>query len=132
MAKKSASKSEAPKPEAPKTEESTPVQASMTQTDAVKAAIAEGFDKPSAGSEFIQKTYGLKVTPKYFSIIKSKVAPGAAKATTTKRGPKPKAAPTAVKTASTGSDTFEELKKLKELKERVGAKTFEEMIQFLG
>ncbi len=132
MAKKSAPKTEAAKSEAPKPEESTPVQASMTQTDAVKAAIAEGFDKPSAGSEFIQKTYGLKVTPKYFSIIKSKVAPGTAKAANAKRGPTPKAVSVAAKAAPTSTDTFEELKKLKELKERVGAKRFEEMLEFIG
>jgi hypothetical protein len=37
----------------------------------VKAAIAEGVDKPADGVSYVKEKFGVDITPQYFSIIKS-------------------------------------------------------------
>jgi hypothetical protein len=55
-------------------------QPKMTKTDAVKAALAEGVDKPEDGVAFIRDRFGLEVTNAQFSTYKSLAkAKGAAK-----------------------------------------------------
>jgi hypothetical protein len=53
----------------------------MTKTEAVKLAVEKGKDKPREGVAWIKETYGLDVSPDYFSTTKSALkATGKAKA----------------------------------------------------
>jgi hypothetical protein len=56
---------------AKKTEETTDKPTTMTKTDAVKAAIADGVVKPSDGVKYVKEKFGIDVTGPLFSIIKS-------------------------------------------------------------
>jgi hypothetical protein len=43
----------------------------MKKSDAMRAAIKEGIDKPQEASEYIKTKFGLDVTPQVFSSFKS-------------------------------------------------------------
>jgi hypothetical protein len=46
-------------------------QSKMTKSDAVRAALAQGVDKPEEGVAFIRDRFGLEVTNAQFSTYKS-------------------------------------------------------------
>jgi len=52
-------------------EPATETAPTMSKTDAVKAAIAEGVDKPADGVAYVKEKFGVDITAQYFSIIKS-------------------------------------------------------------
>jgi hypothetical protein len=43
----------------------------MTKSAAVRAAVAEGVEKPSDGVTYVKEKFGLDVTAQQFSLIKS-------------------------------------------------------------
>jgi hypothetical protein len=53
------------------TEPSARTPSPMSKTAAVKAAIAEGVDKPADGVSYVKEKFGVDITAQYFSIIKS-------------------------------------------------------------
>jgi hypothetical protein len=44
----------------------------VTKVDAVRAALAEGFEKPEAGVDFIRQRFGIEIGRQHFSAIKSR------------------------------------------------------------
>lgn len=59
------------KAEAETSETETNGTAGMNKTEAVKAALAEGVNKPLKGVEFIKSKFGIDITPQMFSAYKS-------------------------------------------------------------
>lgn len=43
----------------------------ITKSQAIRDAIAAGFDKPQAGSAWIKEQYNIQVTPQMFSTVKN-------------------------------------------------------------
>jgi hypothetical protein len=66
----------------------------MSKTAAVRAAIAEGVDKPADGVSYVKEKFGVDITAQYFSIIKSQVK---------KKGPSPRVRKTASGTTGVGN-----------------------------
>ncbi len=125
MAKKSADKS--------KTDAPTSDQPSMNKVEAVRKAISDGVTVPLQGVEYIKNTFGIEVSPGYFTSIKSadKLAEGAR--------PKPKAAspakpaaPAAKKSTGGDSDVLTALENVKELVDQLGADKVKRMVDLLG
>ena len=66
----------------------------VSQTDAARAAMDAGYDKPAQAVEYIKATFGLDMNPQYFSGIKSRMNKdaGEKKAEPARPGRPPKAA----------------------------------------
>jgi hypothetical protein len=45
----------------------------MSKTDAIRAALAEGQESPAAGTAFIRERFGLEMSKQHFSATKSKL-----------------------------------------------------------
>src|SRR4051794_8761329 len=45
----------------------------MSKTDAIRAAMAEGFESPGDGVDFIRKRFGIEMSKGHFSATKSKL-----------------------------------------------------------
>jgi hypothetical protein len=107
-------------PQAPKT----------SKTDAVRVALAEGFDTPQAGVPFIRDRYGIDLNPQHFSAIKSqlKKRDGRPKG---KRGRKPRAA-LAAPAANGSVDLLGTLEAIKHLVEEHGADNVKRMVDLVG
>lgn len=54
---------------APKTSNRT----AKNKTDAIRQAVAAGFDGPQVGSAYIKSEFGMDVTPQHFSAVKSQM-----------------------------------------------------------
>lgn len=67
------------KPEAEAAEPGTPPGEPMSKADAVRAAVAKGYDKPAAGVKFILDEFGIEITPGTFSATKAQQKNRAAK-----------------------------------------------------
>ncbi len=84
---------EIPDEEPARTLEPEPIpKGAVSQTDAARAAIDAGYEKPSEAVKYIKDKFGIDVNPTYFSAIKSRLGKGEAKAEPAKRGRKPKVA----------------------------------------
>lgn len=70
------------------TETAVPAAETVTKTEAVRRAIADGVDSPAEGAAYIKDKFGLDITNQQFSTYKSiaKKKSGVAPA---RRGPKP-------------------------------------------
>lgn len=62
-----------PEPAAKASRNAHGVRIPATKTEAVKMAIAAGFDSPQAGSGYINSMYGMDVSPQHFSSTKSQL-----------------------------------------------------------
>ncbi len=61
-----------PEPQAPEaTGFDTPRK--MSKTDAIRAAVAQGYESPGDGVDFIKKRFGLEMSKQHFSATKSKL-----------------------------------------------------------
>ncbi len=45
----------------------------MSKTDAIRAAVSEGFESPGDGVDFIKRRFGLELSKQHFSATKSKL-----------------------------------------------------------
>ncbi len=45
----------------------------MSKTDAIRASVAEGFESPGDGVDFIRRRFGLEMSKQHFSATKSKL-----------------------------------------------------------
>ncbi len=137
---------ETPDEEPARTIEPGPIpQGAVSQTDAARAALDAGYEKPAEAVKYIMDTFGIEMNPQYFSAIKTRTrgsAGEAKKAEPAKRGRKPKAAaPVAVKApapakatpaANGESDLLESLETLKPLIASMGAEKVKRLVDLLG
>jgi hypothetical protein len=140
---------EAPEEEPASTIEPEPgtiPQGAVSQTDAARAAMDAGYEKPAQAVEYIKTKFGLEMNPQYFSAIKSRLGKSEAKAEPAKRGRKPKAAqPVARKPVVDGylappekpkaadePDILLALEGIKELVSQFGADRVKRMVDLLG
>ena len=118
-------------------------QGAVSQTDAARAALDKGYEKPAEAVAYIKATFGIDMNPQYFSAIKTRTKtaePTAKKAKPGKRGPKPKpAAPVAApatptpKASSNGeAELIESLETLKPLIAAMGAEKVKRLVDLLG
>jgi hypothetical protein len=132
---------------APKTApESEPTGKSMNKSEAARAAIDAGYDKPATALPWIKETFGVEIGGQHFSAIKSqylkKQADEPAKAEPAKRGRKPKATtpvaaqPTATPKAAPAAnghlDLLDALTAMKPLIAQFGADKVKQMVDLLG
>jgi hypothetical protein len=118
----------------------------VSQSDAARAALDAGYEKPAQAVEYIKATFGIDMDPQYFSAIKSrtKAAGGEAKTPSApkgKPGRKPKAAapattsaaPSPKHAASNGElDLLGSLETLKPLIAAMGAEKVHRLVDLLG
>lgn len=111
-----------------------------SKSDAVRMAIAAGFDGPQEGSGYIQSQFGLDVSPEHFSAVKSadkkKVL---TEAPTGKPGRRLKAAvkgylapPPQSAPADGQSELIEALEAMKPLVASLGADKVKRLVDLLG
>jgi len=92
----------------------------MTKADAVRAAIADGADKPIDGAAYIKEKFGLDVTPQQFSTYKSLAKKKGGQEGHGKRGRKPAAKPAAASSANGPKDVVQALEAIKALVNQLG------------
>jgi hypothetical protein len=104
----------------------------MSKTAAVKAAIAEGVDKPADGVSYVKEKFGVDITAQYFSIIKSQAKKVGKKA---KRMSKPTsdALPSSsVKPSANGKhNVATSLATIKKLVDELGVDQLKEIVELL-
>lgn len=71
MAKKAAKPKPVENAEGPETRNGHGRRMPTSKSDAVRMAIAAGFDGPQVGAGYIQSQFGLDVSPEHFSAVKS-------------------------------------------------------------
>src|SRR5688572_10070274 len=102
----------------------------MKKSDAMRAAIAEGHDKPQAASAFIKEKFGLDVTPQVFSTFKSiENKKNGNKGRRSSRGAKPEGNVTGNGLVADPADLARNVKKLVE---QHGAKAVADMAKVFG
>jgi hypothetical protein len=134
---------ESPEEEPARVLESAPIpKGAVSQSDAARAALDAGYEKPAQAVEYIKTKFGIDMNPQYFSAIKTrtKSAPVAAKAEPAKRGRKPRevaplaaqpvAAPKPVANGQT--DLLDALTAMKPLIAQYGAEQVKKMVDLLG
>jgi hypothetical protein len=119
----------AKKPEVPADETPPP----MSKTAAVRAAIAEGVDKPSDGVSYVKEKFGVDITAQYFSIIKSQTKLKVGKKTSRTRKPAIASAPTIPSTASSNGkhNVATSLASIKKLVDELGVDQVKEIAEML-
>ena len=110
-----------------------------SKSDAVRMAIAAGFDGPQVGAGYIQSQFGLDISPEHFSAVKAgdkkKVLTEAPKG---KPGRKPKTAvegylaPPPKPAANGQSELIEALEAMKPLVASLGAEKVKRLVDLLG
>lgn len=102
---------------------------SMTKTEAIRRALAAGFEGPQEGTAYIRKEFGIEIAPQHFSATKSQLKSREGKAKSKGRpGRKPRqvaetghvAAP-AKPAAGGDSEMIDDLAAVKHLVQRLGA-----------
>jgi hypothetical protein len=110
----------------------------ISKADAVRAALAAGFEGPQDGTAYIRKEFGIEIAPQHFSAVKSqlKKAAGAPKG---KPGRKPKAAidgylaPPPKRHSRDGQpDLLAAMEAMKPLVESLGVDTVKRLADLLG
>jgi hypothetical protein len=114
----------------------------LSKTEAVRRAIAEGWNKPSEGAMFVKTMFGIELSPNHFSNIKStlRAAPAPALPTPGKKrgrppGRKPMLAATVVELReepASGTIDLEAIQSVKELVGKLGAETLTRLVDTLG
>jgi hypothetical protein len=136
---------EAPEEEPVKALESLPKDA-VSQSNAARAALDAGYEKPAEAVKYIKDTFGIEMNPQYFSAIKTRTkgAPAAKKAApakpeSAKRGPKAKAplvegyvAPPEKPKAAAEPDVLLALEGVKELVDTYGADKIRRIVDLLS
>ena len=104
-----------------------------SKSDAVRMAIAAGFDGPQVGAGYIQSQFGLDVSPEHFSAVKSadkkKVLTEEPKG---KPGRKPKADTPTEYTANGEVDLLAAIETMKPLVAALGADKVKKIADLLG
>ena len=104
-----------------------------SKSDAVRMAIAAGFDGPQVGAGYIQSQFGLDVSPEHFSAVKStdkkKVLTGEPKG---KPGRKPKAETLPEPAAAGEPDLIAAIEAMKPLVAALGADKVKRIADLLG
>ncbi|MBA3388952.1 MAG: hypothetical protein H0U02_06250 [Rubrobacter sp.] len=105
--------------------------ASISKTDAIRAALAEGMESPEDGTGFIKSRFGIEISKQHFSATKSQIkkkdgaaAPKRKRAARGEKAPAPAPAPQAAPTAqpaTTGPDMIGDLEAVKSLVKKLGA-----------
>jgi hypothetical protein len=115
----------------------------VSKMEAVRLALAEGKSSPKDGAAYIKATFGIDMSPNFFSSYKSKLGLGAGKRRK-KRGRKAKAkavAPLEVAVAAAPRPkapprdtaiTLDVIRQVKELVDRHGAETLKKVVGLLG
>jgi hypothetical protein len=126
---------------------SEPTGKSMNKSEAARAAIDAGYDKPATALPWIKETFGVEIGGQHFSAIKSqylkKQAEEPAKTEPAKRGRKPKAVTPAVQAPVTATpkatpaanghlDVLDALTAMKPLIAQFGADKVKQMVDLLG
>jgi hypothetical protein len=118
----------------------------VSQSDAARAALDAGYDKPAEAVVYIKDRFGIDMNPQYFSAVKSRVmsneeAPRKASAPATKAKPGRKPGPAAIegyvappeKPRTAGEpDVLLALEGVKELVNQFGADKVRRMVDLLG
>jgi len=107
--------------------------ASISKTDAIRAALAEGMESPEDGTGFIKSRFGIEISKQHFSATKSQIkkkdgaeapkgkrAPSGEKAKAPAPTPRPQVAPS-TQQAATGPDMIGDLEAVKSLVKKLGA-----------
>ena len=111
-----------------------------SKTELIREAVQAGYEKPAHGVAYIREKHGVEIDAKYYSIIKGKLGKSGEKEASAPAAPAPQkaavAAPhrAATPSPSTGSvpaSLFDDLKQLRELKDRYG-QDFEKMVEAIG
>jgi hypothetical protein len=135
---------EAPEPEAGESKPKAATKAAKagiaSKTEAVRRALADGFDGPQEGTAYIRKEFGIEIAPQHFSAVKSQIKKREGSAAPKgKPGRKPKqpaasdgylAPPKAP--ADGGPDLLDSLESLKPLIAQYGAERVKRMVDLLG
>ena len=134
---------EVPEPKAaPK---AVPTREAASKTDAVRQALAAGFEGPQEGTAYIRQEFGIEIAPPHFSAVKSQLKKkgdsGAADGRKGKRG-RPKGstskavegylAPPPKPAASGGSDLLDAMEAMKPLIAQYGADQVKRIVDLLG
>ncbi len=122
----------------------------VSQTDAARAALDAGYEKPGEAVKYIMDKFGIDMNPQYFSAIKSRTnatqRDGEAKKEKAKPGRKPKAAAPAPRKplvedyvappekpkAAGEPDVLLALEGVKELVSQFGAERVKKMVDLLS
>lgn len=113
----------------------------VTKSDAVRAALKEGVDKPQDAVEWIKTKYGIEITPQHFSSYKSQIKKqegtggGVGGGNGQRRGHRSNAEATATITGGAGVNNgspAELARAVKSLVERHGAGAVKEMVDVFG
>src|SRR4051794_30657535 len=101
-------------------------EATMSKSDAVRAAIKAGVDQPTQGVKYGKGQYGIEVTNEQFSRVKSqdKQRGGAAPA---KRGRKPKQDPAGSRVGNNSVNPADLARDVKRLVAQYGAAAVKDM-----
>lgn len=103
----------------------------MSKADAVRAALAAGYDKPKEGVAYIKEKFGMEVTTGTFSVTKSQDAKkaGGEGEGDGKKTPTP---PAPTGHDSMGGSPAALLRQVKELADRHGGDEIREILAILG
>ncbi|WP_165232735.1 thioesterase [Aquisphaera insulae] len=109
-----------------------------SKTDAIRMAMAAGFDSPQAGSAYIKSEFGLDVSPQHFSSTKSQLKSKEGEARG-KPGRKPNAAidgylapPPKPQAPGEQPDLLAAMEAMKPLVEALGAEKVKRIADLLG
>jgi hypothetical protein len=117
--------------------------AARSKSDAVRQALAAGFEGPMEGTAYIRKEFGIEIAPQHFSSVKSQLKKrNDIAATKGKVQAKPKAASQAIegylapppKPHSSGSkpDLLDAIEAMKPLVASLGADKVKRIVDLLG
>lgn len=115
----------------------------ITKSEAIRRALAAGFEGPQEGTAYILKEFGIEIAPGHFSAVKATEKKKAAAAPKGKLGRKPKAAPSQAvegylapppKQAPAGGEAglIEALEAMKPLVASLGKEQVKRIVDLLG
>lgn len=113
----------------------------VSKAEAIRRAIADGYDSPDKGTDYIKSTFGIEVSKAHFSANKSKLKSqdGSKSVTTTvkvKRGRKPRieglVAPPAKAISGSEGDLLAAMEAIKPLVASMGADKVKRLVDLLA
>ena len=110
-------------------------QAGGNKTALIREAVQAGYEKPALGVAYIKEQHGVEIDAKYYSIVKGKLGKAgdqaaAAPAAPAAQAPQQAAAP-AQSTGTIPASLFDDLKQLRQMKDRYGDE-FEKLVDAIG
>ena len=106
---------------------------SVNQSELVRKAVAAGHEKPAAGVAYIKQQFGIDIDPRYYSVAKSQLKKREpATSQPEKPRPQPSARPAGPSPGVIPPTLFDDMKRLREIKNRYGADEFAKLVEFLG